>query len=224
MCARPSTNRKKEDTVLMAIYHPLSYYCFFLTQDKWDGEELIQETLSKAFVNYGAPNTWNVSLLKKIAYHTWIDQKRKKREETEQLVEQGYELNSNYEEVEALAEQLLSKMTVKQLVVFLLKDVFQYQITEIAENCGMTEMAVKAMLSRARNHLDNREDIDSSDQLPLLEEPADQLISVVIQVIQANDPTQLIQLIPEWFRGDQPTLRLYHSTHRPSSYALLMTA
>ncbi|WP_152658443.1 sigma factor-like helix-turn-helix DNA-binding protein [Oceanobacillus sp. CFH 90083] len=226
MCARPGTNRNEEDTTFHTIYRQLSHYCFFLSRNKWDGEELVQETMKKAFISYGNPNFWNVTLLKKIAYHAWIDKKRRKIAETDYLVEVELEPESNYEEIEALVMKLLSFMTVKQCMVFLMKDVFKYQINEIAESCGMSDTAVKAMLNRARKHIQNMEEEDTAapaGEVPD-EETVESFVPIAVQVIKANDPAQLIQLIPEIFMGDQPALRLCPQAHRPSSYALSMAA
>ncbi|WP_040977937.1 sigma factor-like helix-turn-helix DNA-binding protein [Oceanobacillus jeddahense] len=226
MCARPSTNRNEEDTFFHTMYRQLSHYCFFLSQNKWDGEELVQETLKKALISYGNPDSWNVTLLKKIAYHAWIDKNRRKTAETEYFVEEESEHKNNYEEIEALVTKLLSFMTMKQCIVFLMKDVFRYQINEIADNCGMSDTAVKAMLNRARKHIQNMKEEEAlvqDDEIPY-ENNAESVVSVVVQVVKANDPAKLIQLIPEIFMTNHLELRLIHSTHRPSSYALSLAA
>lgn len=226
MCARPGMKQNEEDTAFHTIYHQLSRYCFFLSQNKWDGEELVQETMKKAFIRYGDPNFWNVTLLKKIAYHAWIDKYRRKTAETEHFMEVELESERNYEEIEALVAKLLSSMTVKQCMVFLMKDVFRYQINEIAESCGMSDTAVKAMLNRARKHIQNMKEEEASvpaGEIPY-ENTAESFVQVVVQVIKANDPAKLIQLIPEIFMKDQLALRLCRQTHRPSSYVLSMAA
>lgn len=226
MCARPSTNRNEEDIIFHTMYRQLSHYCFFLSQNKWDGEELVQESLKKALISYGDPGSWNVTLLKKIAYHAWIDTKRRKTAEIEHIVKEKPEQESHYEEIEALVTKLLSFMTVKQCMVFLLKDVFQYQINEIAENCGMSDTAVKAMLNRARKQIQNmkeEEALVSADEIPY-ENTAESFVQVVVYVIKANDPAKLMELIPEIFMLGYPAHKLRHQTYRPSSYALSMAA
>lgn len=225
MCARPGTNRNDEDTVFQGIYRQLSHYCFFLSQNKWDGEELVQETMKKAFVSYGDPTSWNITLLKKIAYHTWIDINRRKTTESEHFVEEKLESKSNYEEIEALVTKLLSFMTMKQFTVFLMKDVFGYQIKEIAVNCKMSETAVKAMLNRARKHIQYmKEEASVLTDAISYENRMESFVQVAVQVIKANDPTKLIRIIPEIFMENKPVSGLCFQTHRPSSYALSMAA
>lgn len=226
MCTRPSTNQNEEDTVFQTMYRKLSHYCFFLSQNKWDGEELVQETMKKAFINYGNPNSWNVTLLKKVAYHAWIDKNRRKTVEIKHVVDQHVESEMNYEEIEALIIKLLSLMTMKQCVVFLMKDVFRYQINEIAESCDMSDTAVKAMLNRARKHIQYMKEKEAS--VSFMEVPHEDnvknFIPVVVHVIQVNDPAKLIQLIPEIFMEKYPTLKMCCQTHCPSSYAFSMAA
>ncbi|WP_339235031.1 sigma factor-like helix-turn-helix DNA-binding protein [Oceanobacillus sp. FSL W7-1281] len=226
MCARPSTNQNEEEIIFHTMYRQLSHYCFFLSQNKWDGEELVQESLKKALISYGDPGSWNVTLLKKIAYHAWIDTKRRKTAEIEHIVKEKPEQESHYEEIEALVTKLLSFMTVKQCMVFLLKDVFQYQINEIAENCGMSDTAVKAMLNRARKQVQNmkeEEALFSVDEIPY-ENVTESFVQVVVYVIQANDPAKLMELIPEIFMSGYSAHKLRHQTYRPSSCALSMAA
>ncbi|WP_080872006.1 sigma factor-like helix-turn-helix DNA-binding protein [Oceanobacillus timonensis] len=221
MCARPGINRNEEDISFHTMYRRLSYYCFFLSPNKWDGEELVQETVKKALISYGNPDSWNVTLLKKIAYHVWIDKNRSKLNESEHFLEEKLEPKSNYEEIEALVMRLLSFMTVKQLLVFLMKDVFAYRINEIAENCEMSETAVKAMLNRARKHIQNinEEEVSEAAGDNLSENTEERFVQVVVHAIKANDP-----FIPAIFMTNYPILLLRYQTHRPSSYAFSMAA
>ncbi|MYL50793.1 hypothetical protein GLV98_14960 [Halobacillus litoralis] len=56
-------------------YDKLLRYCLFLTRDEWDGKDLAQESVARAFEHYDADEI-RPALLKKIAYHVWVDQKR----------------------------------------------------------------------------------------------------------------------------------------------------
>ncbi|WP_066189491.1 sigma factor-like helix-turn-helix DNA-binding protein [Gracilibacillus timonensis] len=219
MCARPST---KEDSIIKSVYQQLSRYCFFLTQNKWDGEELIQETIHKALVKYGVSHTWKPALLKKIAYHTWIDKQRKRKEETESSMENREAPDSQYAEITALVERLLDFMTTKQLVVFLMKDVFRYQIAEIAEHCRMSETAVKAMLNRARRQARRvQQEPESIVDTRFYQDSVETIIPILVHVVRVNDPSWLIKRIPELFSKDSVSFCMHHT---PSSYALAMTA
>ncbi|MFS0749358.1 sigma factor-like helix-turn-helix DNA-binding protein [Oceanobacillus sp. 1P07AA] len=227
MCARPSTSYFEEEKDFLEKYSQLSHYCFFLSQNKWDGEELLQDTIYKALTNYGSSNSWTVSLLKKIAYHNWIDKKRRERYAPIQNINDTFVQKDNHEEIEALVEMLLSKMTMKQLAVFLLKDVFRYKIVEIADICGLSEVAVKALLHRSRKHLDSLEYTDEFYFNEVPQEMNSEIVKIIVSVIKADDPYLLIKLVPTLFKDNRTVMVLPVKSLRSSispSYALSMAA
>ena len=69
-----------EDTGVMGYYQNLKRYCRFLTQSSWDGDDLLQEVTAKAIRHY-QPSQISSALLKKMAYHHWIDTVRKRSRE-----------------------------------------------------------------------------------------------------------------------------------------------
>ncbi|MGP4059495.1 sigma factor-like helix-turn-helix DNA-binding protein [Halobacillus sp. H74] len=190
-------------------YLKLLRYCLFLTKDAWEGKDLAQESFSKALEKY----EWSEiqpALLKKISYHCWVDQKRKQEKET--LVSSphlsGHTKNRVHDNSEII-ERIVGRLSDKQLVSFVLKEAFQYKISEIAELLEMTDTGVKALLKRART---NVKDITEIERLQVLRTrpEEDLLYETVIQTLTVQDPALLIEKLPI-------LLQPFRSTHRPSS-------
>jgi RNA polymerase sigma factor (sigma-70 family) len=213
----------KEYATIAPLYLSLQQYCQFLTQNGWDGEDLFQETIIKAIRHYEA-SIINAALLKKIAYHQWVDTIRKRKHEVPGLHEDvtGSESSLQSSAVETV-ELLMEKMTPKQSVIFILKEAFRFQSGEIAGLLGMTEMAVKGSLHRARKRLERETSLREVDQF-LNEEEAELLSSLLSDSLQAEDPTVLIESIheiPSLFDAPQPEMAV-HS--RSPLYSFKMAA
>ncbi|WP_221567973.1 sigma-70 family RNA polymerase sigma factor [Alkalihalobacillus sp. TS-13] len=228
MYARPGIHVQSEDLQpeeLQELYSKLNRYCHFLSQNKWDGEDLAQETLFKALHHYGKRKIeLNAALLKKIAHNLWMDQLRKRNREVIGFTpEDTDEENKFKEETTDLIEHLISKLTSKQAVIFALKDAFRYQITEIAEIFGMTETAVKAVLSRARKRLaklSSEEDLNSIQEFGD-EDEAEMLRTTLSEAVRSEDPTVLIRIIPVLFPAQtQPKLKLMNFASPSSSLSM----
>jgi RNA polymerase sigma factor (sigma-70 family) len=183
-----------EDTGVMDHYHSLKRYCRFLTQNSWDGDDLVQEVSLKAIRHYEASQI-SSALLKKMAYNHWVDKVRKHSREITGIPEnlvaftQGNVMNT--------VEMVMSKLTPKQAVIFILKEAFRFQSREIAELIGTTEMAVKAALHRARKRLErdnyNLREVDQE----LSEEEEKLLSDLLCESLQSEDPTVLLENIQQ---------------------------
>ncbi|RIW38513.1 sigma-70 family RNA polymerase sigma factor [Bacillus salacetis] len=141
---------------IMKVYPQLRSYCWNLTGDKWDGEDLAQETIYKVLNSYKETNQkLNSALLYTIARNNWIDTVRKRaRESLSDKVqkEESREMSSS-SDISYLIENILKNFTLQQTVIFLLKDVFHYNYKEISEELSLSEGAVKASLFRMRTRL-----------------------------------------------------------------------
>jgi RNA polymerase sigma factor (sigma-70 family) len=174
----------------------LQKYCNFLTKNKWDADDLYQETLLKAFKAYHLHAKIQPSLLKKIAYHQWIDVIRKRAFEVTvdremEFLSEHSEYCKGYEEI----DMILHLLTPKQAVIFVLKEAFFYRSNEIAEIMQTTETAVKAALRRARKRISflatEEEIIDEG-----YSDEEEELLQLIYHSLQTEDPTLLIQMIP----------------------------
>ncbi|WP_082235542.1 sigma factor-like helix-turn-helix DNA-binding protein [Halobacillus massiliensis] len=220
MHARPGTKLCLDPKENKDLYFKLSRYCFFLSQNKWDGEDLAQETIAKALNHYGHNMEFTSALLKKIARNLWLDQRQKQSREhigyaSEEKIPENVLADSG------LLEKVVASLTSKQAVILSLKDGFHFKIAEVAEIMGMSETGVKAAINRARKRLTTTEVNEEASVIQIVES-SDVISDVLIQSIRSNDPSQLIKQIPALFpESQEPTLKLMASS--PSS-SLLMAA
>jgi RNA polymerase sigma factor (sigma-70 family) len=133
-------------------------YCLRLTGNVWDAEDLLQETLAKAFARITL--FWQAleprAYLFRIASNTWIDTVRRARLAAEELDEAERLADpraADPGETWSAMETLVGILPPRQRVVLLLMDVFDFKAAEVAPMAGMTEGAVYAALYRARDAL-----------------------------------------------------------------------
>ncbi|WP_175072883.1 sigma factor-like helix-turn-helix DNA-binding protein [Terribacillus sp. AE2B 122] len=185
----------------------LSYYCLYLTKNKWDSEEITHEAVLKTLIKY-PEDTFPppVSLLKKIAYHAWIDRIRKQKKEELVSEIQDTTIAERHDNVQQMEQ--LRKLTPKQLVVFVLKEAFHYQSAEIADLLELNESAVKALLHRGRIN------IQADTIHPLVRSSWDNLeqeefFELIELTLNRGDPAEMIRILPNVFR----TSKLYFQTN-----------
>jgi RNA polymerase sigma-70 factor, ECF subfamily len=138
----------------------LHRYCARMTGSVFDGEDVVQETLAKAYFALGQmlqpPNLrpW----LFRIAHNTAMDfLKRYERQHVEPVAELPERAAPEDDGVDALlVESALSAFTELppvQRSAVILKDVLGQSLDETAETMGTTVGAVKAALSRGRTNI-----------------------------------------------------------------------
>lgn len=211
LAANGNPVESKEYIEIAPFFTNLKQYCLFLAKNEWDGADLFQETILKAICHYESSEI-SAALLKKIAYHQWIDTIRKRKHEVpglrEDTLSSSFILQSRAAET---VDLLLEKMTPKQAVIFILKEAFRYQSGEIAGLLGMTETAVKASLHRARKRLERETSLREAD-CNLNEEESELLTGLLCDSLQAEDPAVLIeniQDIPSLFDAPQPEMAMH---------------
>ncbi|MDZ5472363.1 RNA polymerase sigma factor [Bacillus sp. 31A1R] len=131
-------------------------YCRKLTGSPWDAEDLLQETLLKAFSSLSrVKQAMNPkSYLFRIATNTWMDSLRKNNVQTEEFIsEELYEQTVDFGDVYEAIETLVLNLPPKQCAVLLLVDIYKFTSNETAEIIGSTEGAVYSLLNRARNNI-----------------------------------------------------------------------
>lgn len=214
-------DEKSEIGNIEQFYPRLQQYCQFLTQNKWDGDDLSQDAIVKAIKHYERSKI-NAALLKKIAYHHWVDTIRKRKRETTGIPEnlgwnEGSLLQSSVFET---VELVMENMTPKQAVVFILKEAFRFQSAEIAGILGMTEVAVKGSLHRAKRKVENG---DSQEGVSIQTDEELQLSSLLVESLQAQDPSVLIEKLNE-FPSLVPASKPAMALHSNSSLSFKMAA
>ncbi|PEJ08327.1 RNA polymerase subunit sigma-70 [Bacillus wiedmannii] len=205
---------------LIEQYGELKRYCTFLTKNKWDGEDLAQETICKVLQKYSNKDIC-MTLVYKIARNRWIDQMKSKSVH-EKIKEQitFEEPQDNIADLHEMVGKVLSSLNVQQSTILLLKDVFQYSIADIAKVCSVSEGAVKASLFRSRNRLKTV----SEEGIEIVEFTDD--IEVVVTSIREEKPELLRKLLPTIDFTKLPSTQpvLLFNAKKPSSYSCMLCA
>ncbi|MFP7477947.1 sigma factor-like helix-turn-helix DNA-binding protein [Terribacillus saccharophilus] len=197
---------KKADCQLSLeeVLDKLSQYCLYLTKNKWDSEEVMQEAVVKTITKYSKePFPPPVSLLKKIAYNAWIDRIRKQKKE--KLVSEIQDFASARKKYNEWQIQPLNKLTPKQLIVFVLKEAFQFQSAEIAALLQTNESAVKSLLHRGRTNIIS-ETIHPLVQSSWEDLNQEELLELVDVSLNREDPAVLIRFLPNILRTSKTSL------------------
>ncbi|MBE7103721.1 RNA polymerase subunit sigma-70 [Bacillus cereus] len=205
---------------LIEQYGELKRYCTFLTKNKWDGEDLAQETVCKVLQKYSNKDIC-MTLVYKIARNRWLDQMKLKS--VHEKIREQITFEEPHEKIADLHEvvgKVLSALNVQQSTILLLKDVFQYSIADIAKVCSVSEGAVKASLFRSRNRLKTV----SEEGLEIVEFTED--IEVVVTSIREERPELLTKLLPTIDFTKLPSIQpvLLFSMKKPSSYSCMLSA
>jgi RNA polymerase sigma-70 factor (ECF subfamily) len=138
-------------------------YCYRLTGSPWDAEDLMQESLVRAFGRLSL--VWQPAepraYLFRIASNTWIDALRHAGGGSipnDSVDASGDAPDPDYAESVAALEHLAAALPRTQAVVVLLVDVFDFRVAEVAEMLNVSATAVKGILQRARSSLRVRRD------------------------------------------------------------------
>jgi len=148
---------------LIAPLRPaLHGYCRRLTRTLWDAEDLVQDTLLRAFghlgfINHAIRNPR--AYLLRTATNVWIDELRRRERETpmppserEAAATQDADPETA-SDVRAAGARLLQRLSPQERAALLLKEMFEMTLEEIAEVLATTTGAVKSALHRGRERL-----------------------------------------------------------------------
>lgn len=178
-------------------------YCLRLTGSPWDAEDLVQETLTKAFTRLSG--FWQPlepkPYLFRIATNAWIDIQRRSKLHLDQLNEaQGIadpSAASDQGETWAAMETLVGVLPPRQRAVVLLIDVFAFTAGEVAAMAGSTEGAVKATLHRARETLRRTAAEGEAGPTARRTAPPTPLIARYLDAFNRRDPDALAALMTD---------------------------
>ena len=163
-------NRKNYLEFLDAItsHRPALFrFCRHLTDNLWDAEDLVQETLAKAWsrlpeAHMGVDNPR--SYLFKMASNQWIDwcRKQKRFQNFQESERQGQESPDKFGELSDSSPELLlsdalreslSRLPPRECLVFVLREGVELSLEETSEICGLSLDTVKSLLYRARKRI-----------------------------------------------------------------------
>jgi RNA polymerase sigma-70 factor, ECF subfamily len=189
----------------MDPYRPdLQRYCRGLTGSPWDAEDLLQETLLRAFSKLAEvhweiahPRAW----LFRVATNLWIDQQRKRAPLAlpETFDPAADEPPPPGDEVRDALEALAQHLPVQERVAVLLKDVFGCSLAETAAALRTTPGAIKAALHRGRGKLAELRRIEAEGAGAARAGPAlpTQLLDAFVDAFNARDMDRLCALFRE---------------------------
>ena len=139
----------------------LHRYCRRLAGDVWGAEDLVQETLLRGFAATGQA-TGPIGNLRgyliRTATNLWLDGQRRGAAETAMLAaeiatEAAAVAPRDPLAVRAAASRLMAQLSPQERAALVLKEVFDFSLSEIAELLATSPNAVKAALHRGRDRL-----------------------------------------------------------------------
>jgi RNA polymerase sigma-70 factor (ECF subfamily) len=177
----------------------LHAYCRRLTGNLWDAEDLIQDTLLRAFGKLGCIHSSVQNpraYLLRTATNLWIDGLRARRREDAAFAE--LERESEASDAPPLpgaardaGRRLLQRLAPRERAAVLLKDVFDLDLQESAEIMETTVGAVKAALHRGRERMR-----ESDDEPPVRRPvPSVALVDRFVELLNAGDKPGLLALV-----------------------------
>ncbi|MCC7180887.1 MAG: sigma-70 family RNA polymerase sigma factor [Acidobacteria bacterium] len=154
--------RQQFDELVFPHRQALWRFCRKLTGNPWDAEDLVQDTLLKAFARLSF--AWQPveprAYLFRIASNGWIDRWRRDRATTE-LDEAAPAAGATPEpdplETRDALRLVVDSLPPRQRVVFLLTEAFGFTHADVAAMLGLSLGAVKALRFRARETLAMKE-------------------------------------------------------------------
>jgi RNA polymerase sigma-70 factor, ECF subfamily len=134
----------------------LHRYCRRLTANAWDAEDLLQETLARAFAH--AANSHHriervLPWLVRIATNTYLDMWRRPHPVPAELPEAASADGADPLEVRDALGEVATLLSPQERAAVVLKDVFDLPLSDIAAVLGTSSGAVKAALHRGRGRL-----------------------------------------------------------------------
>ncbi|MFB5761659.1 RNA polymerase sigma factor [Paenibacillus medicaginis] len=191
---------KQTHAELLQALPSLLKYCLKLTGSRWEAEDLVQSTclqlLGKLPLQDTAVN-WEAYLIRS-ARNTWIDRIRRQaagqRAASRLNVNAAYSSDKYGTDLELALSTLIHWLPPWQRTIFLLREIWQYKTSEVAELLGTTEGAVKAALSRARAALaDGKERRAEAVCLPEDQESRE-LLKAYLSAFRRGDVQLLVEL------------------------------
>ena len=172
-------------------------YCRRLTGDVWDAEDLVQDTLLRAFGTLGSVFTRIENpraYLLRTATNLWIDAARRRGTEADALAEAAPDPAPSGDTAGAVRDAgtvLLQRLAPQERAAVVLKELFDYSLEEIAAVLGTTVGAVKAALHRGRTRLREPEG-EAASQRPV---PSVALVDRFVAGYRAADIPGLLALM-----------------------------
>ena len=171
-------------------------YCLKLAGNVFDAEDLVQETLLRAFGQWGVtePTIRNPrAYLLRVASHLWIDTQRRRKTEARAPLADPDEAPASSpspiasSELREAGARLLQRLSPQERAALLLREGFDMSLEEIADLLATTTGAVKAALHRGRDRVHE----------PVARHPSasEELVDRFVERFQAKDVDGLLALM-----------------------------
>jgi len=186
--------------MLVPLRPALYGYCRRLAGSVWDAEDLVQDTLVRAFGHLGLINHQvrnPRAYLLRTATNVWIDELRRRETEARALMANPDDVPAGgadpgaSSEVRDAGSRLLQRLSPQERAALLLRELFDMSLEEIAELLATTTGAVKAALHRGRARLREAEGAPASRRPA----PSPELVDRFIEGCNARDLKGLTQLM-----------------------------
>lgn len=186
--------------LLVPLRPGLHGYCRRLTGNVWDAEDLVQDTLLRAFGQWGVtyPGIRDPrAYLLRTATNVWIDTLRRRATESrapltdpDQLAAPAAQVDT-WGDVRDASVRLLQRLSPQERAAVVLKEVFDMTLDEIAALLATTTGAVKAALHRGRGRLREGEEAPGARRPA----PSPELLDRFIARYNARDVPGLVALM-----------------------------
>ena len=170
-------------------------YCRRLTGNAFDAEDLVQESLARAFTQAAQahspianPRAW----LFRVATNAYVDSYRRQSPVLVDAPEQAAPDTADPAEVRDAWAELVTLLPPQERAALALKDLFGFTLTEVADVLRTSVGAVKAALHRGRGRL-----ADPERSLKNREAPDRRLLDAVADAFTAYDVPRLTALLLE---------------------------
>lgn len=189
-----TNKRQQKNNFLQEITghrNDLFKYCRKLTNNPFDAEDLVQETLVQAYGKLADKHSGvkNVkAYLFRMATNQWIDWTRRSRVtfNSDLVPDQPY-LMGNFYEVKDTISSMIYFLPPKERVAFVLSEAFESTNDEIAEILGTTEGAVKSALSRGREKMKSILTEKKFDSIPRSSNDQEKIVNMAVNAFNRRD-------------------------------------
>ena len=183
-------------------------YCRYLTRSPWDADDLVQDTLARAFVTLGClhqplqnPRAW----LFRVASNVWLNRVRDRRETPEIVEETLAAAATEPRATREAAGTLIGRLAPQERAAVVLKDVFDSSLEEIAVALSTSVGAVKAALHRGRGKLLEPEPSYQAAPVP-------EVLNAFCEAFNARDLNALTALLLDSVVSEFPGLSIEYGS------------
>jgi RNA polymerase sigma-70 factor (ECF subfamily) len=209
----------------LEVYEPLRpvlyRFCRYLSRSPWDAEDLVQDTLARAFASLGGlsePPRDRRAWLFRVASNLWIDQVRRRDVRSTGAAAAGAGAGAGADpapagatalrrETREAAGTLLVQLSPQERAAVVLKDAFDLGLDEIAEVLSTSVGAVKAALHRGRGKL-------AEPDPEVMRTPAPGVLDAFCAAFNAHDLDRLTALLLDQVTVEVVGASTHHGAER----------